>query len=183
MLQVFSELVESAGGGPVADLGCGTGMVTGHLRALGMDVFGVDLSPSMLALARQALPQVGFVEGAMEALPLGDGTVDGAVANYSIIHTDPVRLPLVCAEFARVLRPGGHLLIGFQSTEDAANEVEAFDHAVITAYKYAVDYVSNLLIGRGFREIARLVRQPAEGERFEHVYLLAAKAPSDSTLA
>lgn len=41
MLAAFAELTD----GPVADLGCGPGHLTAHLRSLGLDVFGLDLSP------------------------------------------------------------------------------------------------------------------------------------------
>lgn len=52
MLGVFAERVLAAGGGRVADLGCGPGRVTGHLASLGLDICGVDLSPEMIAVAR-----------------------------------------------------------------------------------------------------------------------------------
>lgn len=56
VLAGFAELVQAAGAGPVADLGCGPGRVTAHLDALGLPAFGVDLSPEMVALARRHLP-------------------------------------------------------------------------------------------------------------------------------
>src|SRR4051812_34146075 len=52
-LALFAELVRDAGGGPVADIGCGPGYVTGHLHQLGVDAFGIDLSPEMVAIARR----------------------------------------------------------------------------------------------------------------------------------
>lgn len=56
MLGVFAERVLGAGGGRVADLGCGPGRITGHLASLGLDVCGIDLSPEMIAVARWAHP-------------------------------------------------------------------------------------------------------------------------------
>lgn len=56
MLGLFAELVRTAGGGPVADIGCGPGRVTAHLTDLGLSVFGIDLSPNMIALARRTHP-------------------------------------------------------------------------------------------------------------------------------
>ena len=56
VLAAFAEYVTAAGGGPVADLGCGPGHTTAHLRALGLDVSGVDLSPGMVTAARRAHP-------------------------------------------------------------------------------------------------------------------------------
>ncbi|BAS15012.1 malonyl-[acyl-carrier protein] O-methyltransferase [Arthrobacter sp. Hiyo8] len=95
MLGTFAELVQSSGGEAVADIGCGPGRITAHLRSLGLAAFGIDLSPEMVAVARRDHPSLQFSEGSMEALELADGTLDGIVAWYSIIHTPPARLPRV----------------------------------------------------------------------------------------
>src|SRR3981081_1801081 len=105
MLAAFAELVQTAGAGPVADLGCGPGRVTAPLHSLGLTAFGVDLSPGMVAVARRAHPDLRFDEGSLTALDLTDGALGGIVAWYSIIHTPPELLPVVCAEFYRVLAP------------------------------------------------------------------------------
>ena len=57
-LALFAELVHGAGGGPVADVGCGPGYVTGYLHDAGVDVFGIDLSPEMIAIARRDYPDL-----------------------------------------------------------------------------------------------------------------------------
>jgi SAM-dependent methyltransferase len=46
-------LVRARGGGSVADVGCGPGRITAHLRQLGVDAFGIDLSPGMIEVARR----------------------------------------------------------------------------------------------------------------------------------
>ncbi len=68
VLATFTELVLRDRLGPVADVGCGPGRITGYLHHLGLDAFGVDLSPGMLAVARQALPGLRFVKGSMTGL-------------------------------------------------------------------------------------------------------------------
>jgi SAM-dependent methyltransferase len=55
-LALFAESVHGAGGGPVADVGCGPGYVTGHLCDAGVDAFGIDLSPEMIAIAARDYP-------------------------------------------------------------------------------------------------------------------------------
>ncbi|MFG3024308.1 class I SAM-dependent methyltransferase [Streptomyces sp. NPDC048254] len=112
MLAGFAELVRKAGLGPVADLGCGPGRVTAHLAGLGVSVFGVDLSPKMVGLARHAYPNLRFTEGSMTALEMRGDELGGILAWYSTHHTPPQWLPDVFAEFHRTLAPGGYLLWG-----------------------------------------------------------------------
>lgn len=139
MLGAFAELVRAAGGGPVADVGCGPGHVTAHLHSLGLPAFGVELSPGMVEVARRDHPGLRFDVGTMTALELADGELDGVVAWYSIIHTPPEVLPTVFEEFHRVLAPGGHLLvfegvndIGTADASEAAQKQVADD--LIAAY-------------------------------------------------
>jgi SAM-dependent methyltransferase len=175
MLAAFAELVRAAAAGPVADLGCGPGHITAHLHSLGLAAFGVDLSPAMIALARQAYPGLRFDEGSMTALNLADGALGGIVACYSTIHTPPERLPGVFAEFHRVLAPGGHLLLAFYAGDEGGHQAQAFDHKVSPAYRWPPGRVAGLLREAGLAEVARLVREPDETERFQQACLLARK--------
>ncbi|MGI5455510.1 class I SAM-dependent methyltransferase [Streptomyces sp. CA-249302] len=95
--------------GTALDAACGTGRHTAHLHRLGHRVTGVDASPEMLALARERLPDVGFHQADLHDLPLGDNTVETVVCALALTHVP--ELAPVLAEFARVLRPGGHLVI------------------------------------------------------------------------
>ena len=96
-------------GSRVLDAGCGTGRYSAHLLARGHSVAGVDLSPDMLARARQKLPDVDFLEGQLDALPVEDATFDAAVCALTLVHLPD--LGVAAREFARILRPGGKLLI------------------------------------------------------------------------
>ncbi|MBC6448502.1 class I SAM-dependent DNA methyltransferase [Actinokineospora xionganensis] len=174
MLAAFAEVVRAHDAGPVADLGCGPGHVTAHLHALGLTAFGIDLSPEMVALARQAHPALRFDEGSMTALDLPDGALGGILAFYSIIHTPPWQLSAVFTEFHRVLAPGGHLLLGFFAGDDPVPR--EFDHKVTLAYRWSPDSLMELLRQAGLVELARLVREPHQGERpFQHAQLLVRK--------
>src|SRR5262245_60611420 len=68
VLSGFAEMVRAAGGGPVADVGCGPGHVTAHLNGLGVDAFGVDLSPAMIGVAQRDHPGLRFEVGSMTDL-------------------------------------------------------------------------------------------------------------------
>ncbi|MFQ6195460.1 class I SAM-dependent methyltransferase [Streptomyces sp. NPDC000405] len=179
VLAAFAELTltsgdgPGAGAGPVAELGCGPGHMTAHLRDLGLDAFGIDLSPVMIDLAREAHPDLRFEVGSMDALDLADGELSGILSWYSVIHTPPQEIPSYFAEFQRVLAPGGHLLLAF--FESADGPVTAFDHKVTTAYRWPIDDVAGLAREAGFVEIGRMLREPRQDERYRRGHLLMRK--------
>lgn len=179
MLAAFAERARDRAAGPVADLGCGPGRVTAHLHALGLDVFGVDLSPAMVALARREHPDLRFDEGSMTALELTDGALSGIVAWYSLIHMPQEQLPAVFAEFHRLLAPGGHLLVAFQAGDEPLHIAEPFGHAVSLDFnRLSPDRITGLLHEAGFTLRATTVREPEEGERVRQAYLMACKPES-----
>jgi SAM-dependent methyltransferase len=175
LITAFADLVQAAGLGPVADLGCGPGHLTAYLHSLGVPAFGVDLSPTMIELAREANPGLRFDEGSMAALDLKDAAVGGVLAWYSVIHTPPEQLPGIFAEFHRVLAPGGYLLLAFFAGDDPTRLAEKFDHKVSLAYRLSPEGISELLRAAGFVETARLMREPGEDERFRRGHLLVRK--------
>lgn len=160
MLGAFAGLVPA--GGRVADLGCGPGQVTAHLAGLGLDAFGVDLSPGMVEVARREHPGLRFEVGTMTALDLPDGGLAGVVSWYSIVHTPPEVLPVVFAEFARVLAPGGHLLVAFKAGDRLRHRTSAYGHdgLDLRIYWQQPDAVAEVAAGAGLVESARLVREP-----------------------
>ncbi|MET8688019.1 class I SAM-dependent methyltransferase [Streptomyces sp. NPDC004732] len=173
MITAFADHVRADGAGTVAELGCGPGPVTALLRDLGLDAFGVDLSPAMIDLAREAYPDIRFEVGSMDALDLPDAALSGLVSWYSVIHTPPRELPPYFEEFHRVLAPGGHLLLAFFEAE--GGPLTPFDHKVTTAYRWPIDDLAGLAAKSGFKEIGRMLREPGEGERFRRGHLLMQK--------
>ena len=75
MIGSFAEFVRDTGNLQVADVGCGPGHLTAMLHDLGLDAFGLDLSPGMITHARRAYPALRFNEARMEALPVEDGAL------------------------------------------------------------------------------------------------------------
>ena len=170
VLAAFAEYVRAAGGGLVAELGCGPGRITAHLRDLGLDAFGLDLSTTMIDLARSTHPGLRFEVGSMDALELADGALDGIVSWYSVIHASPGELSAYFAEFARVLASGGHLLAAF--FESGGGPAAAFDHKMAPAFRWPIDELAALGGRAGFAEVGRMLREPREQERFRRGHLL-----------
>jgi len=125
VLALFAELVRDTGG-PVADLGCGPGRLTAHLRDRGVDAFGVDLSPAMIDIARREHPGLRFDVGSMTDLHLPDASVGGVLAWFSLIHVPDDEVPAVLGHVRRVLRPGGVALLGFFVGDERRTKTEGY---------------------------------------------------------
>lgn len=174
MLGVFAEQVARAGGGLVGDLGCGPGRITGHLAALGMDVVGIDLSPRMVDVARREHPALRFEVASMAALPFADGELAGALAWYSVIHTPEERQPELYSEFARVVRPGGALLLAFQAGQDIVHLTHAYGHDIdLRTRRQDPAAVLRRLDDAGFELLAEFVTQPVPPQKSPQGYVLA----------
>jgi SAM-dependent methyltransferase len=148
-----------------------------HLADRGVEVSGVDLSPGMISMARRDHPDLEFQVGSLVDLPFPAGQFTGVMLWYSIIHTAPDGLRAVVAEVARVLRPTGHVLVGFQAgegTRDVSASYRRFGHEVrLERHLHVPDQVTAELADGGLRDVARLVRGPRGGERDDQAFLLA----------
>jgi SAM-dependent methyltransferase len=174
LLAAYAELVTAPG--PVADLGCGPGRVTGRLAALGLDVYGVDLSASMLAVARRENPGLRFEQGSMLDLNVPDGHLAGIVCWYSSIHTPVDRLPDLFTGFHRALAPGAPLLLAFQAGEVPSRLEHPFGHPVTLDFqRRRPEDMEKLLEEAGFKMRSRTVRERDEtlGEKTPQAFLIA----------
>jgi len=172
MLDLFAELVT----GRVGDLGCGPGRITTYLAGLGLDAFGIDLSPEMVAIARETYPDLSFEVGSLFGLDLADGSLGGALAWYSLVHTPPEELPKVFAELHRVLAPGGLLLHAFKIGTEGYHLDQAYGHPLsLDVYQYQPAEVHEVLTAAGFGEVATFTHAPLEVEKQPQGYLLVRK--------
>jgi SAM-dependent methyltransferase len=158
-LALFADLVRAAGGGPVADVGCGPGHVTAHLHKLGIDAAGIDLSPAMIDVARHDHPHLRFDVGSMTDLDLADASIAGLLAFWSLIHVPDDAVPTVFGQFRRVLRPGGPLLLGFHVGDESRLKTEGYGGHPMKVYVHRrqPDQVAAWLRDAGFTVEAQLL--------------------------
>src|SRR5580704_15615152 len=111
--------------GPVWDVGCGpAGHITRFLADREVAVVGCDISPGAVAEARRRQPGLDFRVADLRRLPVPDRSLAGIVAFYSLVHLRRAELPGALAEFRRVLKPTGALLIAMHATDGAFSESE-----------------------------------------------------------
>ncbi|NUS72827.1 MAG: methyltransferase domain-containing protein [Corynebacteriales bacterium] len=137
--------------GRVLDVGCGPGHITDYLRSLGVDAMGIDIVPEFIAHAEAAHPDGRYELGSMKNLRVENNSLVGVLTWFSLIHLPPEELDGVLAELRRVMSPGSPLVAGFFEWDELA----AFDHKVITAYRWPVDEFSERLASAGFVEVER----------------------------
>jgi SAM-dependent methyltransferase len=158
LLEQFAVRVH--GLGPVCDLGCGPGHVARYLYERGVPVQGIDLSPAMIAHARQLNPGIAFTQGNMLALDVGDAVWGGIVAFYSLIHIPPADLSTVLRELKRVLRPGGVLLLAFHRGDDIIHLDEWWGHPVsLATYFFGGDDMQGYVQAAGLA-IEEVIERP-----------------------
>jgi ubiquinone/menaquinone biosynthesis C-methylase UbiE len=104
------DLVRRHGTGlDILEAGCGTGLLLAEATRVGKSALGLDLSRGMLSQARQR--GLRIVQGSLTKLPLPDACVDLVYSMKVLAHIPPIKEAV--AELARVVRPGGHLLLEF----------------------------------------------------------------------
>jgi len=96
-------------GKKILEVGCGTGIYTEKLAKTDADIIAIDISPDLLAQARDKIksPKVSFLESDLENLPFSDENFD-AVVGVSILHH--VNVIMALKEIRRVLKPGGSIV-------------------------------------------------------------------------
>lgn len=133
LLDGFARFV---GKGRVCDAGCGPGHVTRYLHDRGCDIFGLDVSPRMVELARSLNPDVEFVAGDLRELPVDDASLAGIVCFYSLLHLESNHLPLALAALRRKLRPGGRLLLAVHEGSESREPGEMWGIPVSLRFNF-----------------------------------------------
>ena len=161
-LTLFADSLRAAGGGLVADVGCGPGHITAYLHELGLDAFGVDLSPGMIDVARRDHPHLRFEVGSMTNLNLQAASLTGLLAWQSLIHIPDNEVPTVFEQFHRALRPGGLLQLLFHTGDRSRLKTEGYGGHPMKVYVHRrqPDKVATWLRDIGFEVEAQLLLTP-----------------------
>jgi SAM-dependent methyltransferase len=139
LLTVFAEQVRQVGPGQgrVLDVGCGPGHVTAFVAGLGLNAAGLDLSEAMIAQARQRHPDLPFSVGSMTALPDCDGSQDGLVSFYSLIHMiEDADLRAALGQYRRVLADDGLLLLAVHAGTEVRHSTDWFGTDVDVLFRF-----------------------------------------------
>lgn len=99
------------------DAGCGQGTPVLARASADADAVGLDFSPAQIELATANAPDAALLRGDMGHLPFAADSFDAVTAFHSLIHVPLDDHQRVIDEFARVLRPGGRLLVSEGLTE------------------------------------------------------------------
>jgi len=135
----------------VGDLGCGTGLLTETVAPFVKQVIAVDGSAEMLNAARQRVADASNVDvrqGELEALPVAAGELDAAMLSLVLHYSpDPGR---ALAEVARVLRPGGRVLVVDMQPHERVEYQQQMGHVWLG---FSEDQIARLLTGAGFTDV------------------------------
>lgn len=179
-LAMIDHFIARLGPSPtVLDAGCGTGRMSRYLADRACRVVGLDVSPGMVAIARRDHPDLPFAVGSIVDLPYADASLDAAIYWFSVIHSPDDLLPRIAAEAARVVRPGGHVLLAFQvgtGSRDVANGYRALGHDVsLTRFNRTLAQMADVLTSAGFDIVARLEREPVPAEKNAQGFVIGAR--------
>jgi ubiquinone/menaquinone biosynthesis C-methylase UbiE len=182
LVQRFVEAVPADAASIILDVACGPGIITAALAPRAREVIAFDLTPEMLAKARQRCAEAGltnvtFREGSANDLPFPDASFDTVVTRLSVHHFQDPQRPL--AEMARVLKPGGAFVladvVSSETQEESAlhNAIEILRdpshvrmlpvselHGLIEAAGLTTEHYATWDEPREFEEWARIVDDP-----------------------
>lgn len=167
----------------VLDAGCGTGRMARFVSDVAggrVRIAGADPSAGMLAVARREHTWLPVHRAGLTALPLADETLDGVLAWYSTIHLTDAALPGALREVRRVLRPGGSVLLGFQSgagTHEVGAAFRSLGHEVSLVRHHRTPEVMAAAAERAGLEVVAARARPAAGRERDPQAVVLGRRP------
>lgn len=171
---LLERVVELAWDRPVADVGCGTGLVTARLAAGGANVTGYDLSPEMLEVARRVHPELTFEQADQRSLlrpPSASGW--GAITSwYGLIHYTPSEVAAQIAYLANLLDGEGQLVLALHAGNAVETTTQWLGHEVTTPWvRHDPAHIRAAVEAAGLVEIELYVEVGEGGD--ERLFVLA----------
>ena len=163
---------------PVWDFGCGPGNTTKHLKDLGIEISGLDLSEKILEQAKTINPEIHFQKGNILDLEFENESIAGVVAFYAIVHFSAEQVGTAFREVFRVLQPGGIFLLTYHIGEEKIHLDEFLGKKVdIDVVFFTADFISGCLKDSGFEKIEIIEREPYPGVEYQsrRAYVFAMK--------
>ena len=177
---LLDRLAAAAAGGQGLDVGCGPGQITGYLAERGAVMTGLDLSPNMVAQARERQPRIQVVQGNFTVPPMprgGDPRDPGwalVTGWYAFVHLAPSELVPTLTALTRVLRRGGVLALATHVGREVRRPGAVVGVATdLDFVLHDADAVVDAAGAAGLREIEWYRRSPLPDEAAtERLYLL-----------
>jgi ubiquinone/menaquinone biosynthesis C-methylase UbiE len=167
-------------GARVCDAGCGPcGHVTHMLDQAGLSAFGVDISPHCVELARHEHPDLSFLVMNIAQLAILDQSLDGLISYYALHYLPRRQIGNVLAEFARVLKPGGELLLVLKEGQtDGWIDCPMESGQQVYWSEFTAPELESAATAGGFCRVHCEVREPLPGEiASRRIYLSAQRKP------
>ncbi len=163
---------------PVWDFGCGPGQTAKHLKDLGLEISGLDLSEKMIEQARKLHPEIHLRKGNILELEFENDSIAGVVAFYAMVHFTEEQVGIALREVFRVLQPGGIFLFTYHIGEKIIHVEEFLGKRVDADFMFfTTDFIFSCLKDSGFEKIEIIEREPYPGVEYEsrRAYVFAEK--------
>jgi SAM-dependent methyltransferase len=142
-------------GAVVLDAGCAYGRDTEYLATKGVAVSGVDLSPALIARAKELLPDTTFAVCDIRETNFSNATFDGIWCNATLLHLNDEDMAKALQEFKRILKPSGVLAVSLKKGEGTRQFVEKLTSNSERFFNYKThETFLELLTKTGYTEIA-----------------------------
>jgi SAM-dependent methyltransferase len=162
----------------ILDAGCGpSGHIGRYLFDKGLTVIGIDISDICVAITSAWNRAMRFQVMDMGCTAFRNETMDGILSYYAIIHTPKYYLDIIFAEYRRILRRGGKLLVTVKAGDKDGFQEELLGvPARIYLSLFSEEELKNLFLRNGFQILHFMNRDPYESEiRISRYYIIGEK--------
>lgn len=176
ILDEFSDLIKV--NSMICDAGCGpSGHIGKYLTEKGHKVLGIDISKRCIDLATSTHPEIEFKVMDISKTDFQNKTFDAIISFYSIIYTPKEHVDKIFAEFNRVLKKGGKLLVVVKKgTEEGMIDDEWYEGNKVYFTHFVEEEIKNYLAQNNFKSEFIATRKPYDFEfDVERIYSISTK--------